>query len=48
VRAAFTSNTSYTHSSYTKTLQEILGVPVDARVQDANDFSDFFTAGQFP
>jgi hypothetical protein len=42
-----TSNVMYTHSSLLKTTEEILGVPVLAKVQDANDFADMFEPGAF-
>ena len=48
VKANHASAVMYDHSSYLKSLQKILGVPVTARVSAANDFSDFFETGYFP
>lgn len=41
------STVMYTHSSLLKTTEEILGVPVLAKVTDANDFADMFEPGAF-
>ncbi len=48
VKPHHASTVTYSHSSYVKSLQRILGVPVTSRVAAANDFSDFFQAGAFP
>ena len=48
VKPGYASSVAYSHSSYLKSLERILGVPVSSRVTTANDFSDFFTAGRFP
>ena len=44
IKSGFVSTKTYTHSSLLKTVERILGVPVLARVKDANDFSEMFTA----
>ncbi len=48
VKAGYSSSVAYTHSSYVKSLEEILRVPVSSRVSSANDFADFFETGHFP
>lgn len=48
VKRGHASMVQVSHSSYLKSLQRILGVPVSSRVSSANDFADFFTAGHFP
>lgn len=48
VKSGFSSSVTYTHSSYLKTLERFFGLPVDARVSAANDFSDFFEGGVLP
>ena len=48
VKPNHASAIAYNHSSYLKSLQRILGVPVSSRVTAASDFSDFFTPGRFP
>jgi hypothetical protein len=45
VKRGFASEVAYTHSSYLKSLQKILGVPVFENVSSANDFSDFYEDG---
>lgn len=42
-----TSDVMYTHSSLLKTTEELLGVPVLAKVTAANDFADMFDPGTF-
>jgi hypothetical protein len=44
VKAGYASDVSFSHSSYLKTLQRILGVPIFVNVSSANDFSDFYEA----
>ena len=48
VKAGYTSTVNVTHSSYVKSVEQILRLPVMSRVTSANDFSDFFEAGYFP
>jgi len=48
VKVMHTSTVQYTHSSYVKSIEEILGLPVSTRVSSANDFADFFDTGHFP
>jgi hypothetical protein len=48
VKPGFTSTFSYSHSSYVKSVEQILGLPVNPRVSSASAFGDFFTAGHFP
>jgi hypothetical protein len=42
VKPGFESKVLYSHSSFLKTAQKILNVPVLKNVESANDFSDFF------
>jgi hypothetical protein len=42
VKPGYTSGVPFSHSSYLKTLQRIMGVPIYANVMSANDFSDFY------
>jgi len=46
-KAGYVSDVRYSHSSYLKSLEEILGVPVLSNVSSANDFVDFFETGYF-
>ena len=48
VKGNYTSSVLYSHSSYVKSIEEMLGLSVNARVTAANDFADFFTLGKFP
>lgn len=48
VKAGHASSVKYTHSSYVKSLERILKLPVMSRVTAANDFADFFDTGFFP
>ena len=48
VKANYSSPLAFSHDSYLKSLQEIMGVPVFSNVSAANDFSDFYEAGFFP
>ncbi len=48
VKANHASSVPYSHSSYLKSLQRMLEVPVSSRVSAANDFADFFDPGHFP
>ncbi|MBX7101638.1 MAG: alkaline phosphatase family protein, partial [Myxococcaceae bacterium] len=48
VKPGFVSTTNYTLASLTKSLDEILGLPVLAKAAGANDFKDLFQAGHFP
>lgn len=48
VKAGHGSTVNYTHSSYVKSLDQILRLPVLQKAQSANDFSDFFEAGHYP
>ncbi len=48
IKAGFSSTVTYTHSSFLKTVERIMGVPVSTRVSSANDFGDFFQPGSFP
>jgi len=42
VKANYTSRVAYTHSSLTKTVEEIFGLPILPTVAGANDFGDLF------
>jgi hypothetical protein len=48
VKANHPSTVNVTHSSYVKSVEKILRLPVMSRVSSANDFSDFFEPGYFP
>jgi phosphatidylinositol-3-phosphatase len=48
IKPGFSSAVTYTHSSYLKTLERLMGVPVNTRVAAANDFGAFFQPGTFP
>jgi phosphatidylinositol-3-phosphatase len=48
VKVNYTSAVSVNHSSYVKSVERLLGLPINARVSAASDFSDFFTPGHFP
>ncbi len=48
VKPGYASAISYSHSSYLKSLEEIMRVPVLPTVTSATDFADFFQAGYFP
>ncbi len=47
VKGGMTSTVTYSHSSLLKSTEELLGVPVLAKVATANDFADMFEAGVF-
>ena len=48
VKRGYVSTLPYTHSSLTKSIDLILGLPVLSRVSAASDLSDFFEPGFFP
>jgi phosphatidylinositol-3-phosphatase len=48
VKRHYGSTLNYTHSSYLKTLEKILKVPVNSRVSSATDFADFFQPMFYP
>lgn len=48
VKPGYVSTTNYTLASLTKSLDEILGLPVLSKAAGANDFKDLFQAGYFP
>jgi hypothetical protein len=48
VKAAYTGKVAYTHSSFTKSVDEIFGLPVLSTVTGANDLGDLFQPGMFP
>jgi hypothetical protein len=48
VKPGYSSPVSFSHSSYLKTLQRIMGVPIFASVSPANDFSDFYDTAFAP
>jgi hypothetical protein len=48
VKTHFSGTVSYTHSSLTKSLDEILGLSVLSKVSSANDLSNLFKSGFFP
>ena len=47
VKPGYASSVHFTHSSLTKTVEEILGLPILPTVASANDFSDLFQPGAF-
>lgn len=48
VKTDYAGSVKYNHSSLTKSIEEILGLPVLSTVSSASDFSDLFATGQFP
>ncbi|MFL5319296.1 MAG: alkaline phosphatase family protein [Myxococcaceae bacterium] len=48
VKVKHASTVAYSHSSYVKTLDKILRLPVLSKANSANDFSDFFETGYYP
>jgi hypothetical protein len=48
VKPGYAGSVAYTHSSLTRTVEKILGLPVLPAVAAANDFSDLFAAGLGP
>jgi hypothetical protein len=48
VKAGYASPVFLTHSSLTRSLDEIFGLPILGTVAGVNDFGDLFTAGTFP
>jgi hypothetical protein len=48
VKTGYTGKVAYTHSSLTKSVDEIFGLPVLSTVTGANDFADLFQTGMFP
>ncbi len=48
VKPGYASTVRFTHSSLTKTVEEIFGLPILPTVAAANDFSDLFQAGALP
>ena len=47
VKPGYASSVRFTHSSLTKTVEEIFGLPILPTVASANDFSDLFLPGTF-
>ena len=48
VKPGYAGGVSYSHSSFTKSVDEIFGLPVLSTVTGANDFADLFQTGMFP
>jgi phosphatidylinositol-3-phosphatase len=48
VKMGYTGGVSYTHSSFTKSIDEIFGLPVLSTVTGANDLGDLFQPAMFP
>jgi hypothetical protein len=48
VKPGYASGVAYTHSSLTKSVEEIFGLPVLPAAAGANDFADVFEPGFFP
>jgi acid phosphatase len=48
VKSGYTGSVGYTHSSFTKSIDEIFGLPVLPTVTGANDLGDLFQPGMFP
>jgi hypothetical protein len=48
VKVNYTGTVAYTHSSIVKSVEEILGLPILAKVSAANDLADLFNPGFFP
>jgi hypothetical protein len=48
VKAGYANAVTYTHSSLTRSVEEIFGLPLLPTVAGASDFADLFVAGFFP
>ena len=48
VKSGYAGPVSYTHSSFTKSVDEIFGLPILPTVTGANDLGDLFQAATFP
>jgi len=48
IKSGYASTVEESHSSYLKTVEELLGVPVLPNVQGANDLSSYWKPGRFP
>jgi len=48
VKPGYTSSVAYTHSSLTKSVEEIFGLPVLPAAASATDFADLFEPGFYP
>jgi hypothetical protein len=48
VKRGYVSTLAYDHSSMLKSMERILQLPILPTVTTANDFADFFTAGNYP
>jgi hypothetical protein len=48
VKKGYTGQVGYTHSSLTKSVDEIFGLPILSTVTGANDFADLFQPASFP
>jgi hypothetical protein len=48
VKPGYSGQAAYTHSSLTKSVEEIFGLPVLPSASTANDFADLFQPGFFP
>ncbi len=48
VKTGYAGSVSYTHSSLLKSVEEILGLPILAKVASANNLSDLFQEGHYP
>ena len=48
VKSGYTGQVSYTHSSFTKSVEEIFGLPILPTVAGANDLADLFQPATFP
>ncbi|HXT94906.1 MAG TPA: alkaline phosphatase family protein [Polyangia bacterium] len=48
VKIGYTGGVAYTHGSFTKSVDEIFGLPVLSTVTGANDLADLFQPGMFP
>ncbi len=48
VKHGYGSSVMVSHSSFVKSVERIFGLPINSRVQSANDFADYFEPGFFP
>jgi phosphatidylinositol-3-phosphatase len=48
VKTGYAGQVAYTHSSFTKSIDEIFGLPVLSTVSGANDLADLFQPAMFP
>jgi hypothetical protein len=48
VKSGYAGQVAYTHSSFTKSIDEVFGLPILSTVTGANDLGDLFQPATFP